>query len=292
MDNQNHNMEKIRSNVLLVVSIFAIFIIGIVAIINRPVITDVDFSQSGYYVTQSTAPRRSSAVNESYESYISMRSVECPGVGVNMVPIGHVLNTNGVYAGRKHDIAFTNFLFTSNELYNDTYTYQQINRGTVASLLRLNTTLAEIKECTYEEMIQQAPSYKGDANGVYQCYEIIAPFTFKYDNSNMESERNKIVIYNTSRTCRITIEDVDNWFCAGLPGQEMTVDSRMSEGPITWVQHGQKHLSFIGNHSNSIKKGGSAGELLGYGSANTKFTIEIHTDAGWQTTNWKQIYGI
>jgi hypothetical protein len=72
----------------------------------------------------------------------------------------------------------------------------------------------------------------------------------------------------------------------------MVTDSRLSEGTTAWSQHYGKHLTWVGNHNNSKKTSGTAGELIGYGNAATTFRIEYHSNGTWQPATWRGIYGI
>lgn len=287
MDNRNF-----RNTISLSVAIICALILGIVGIINRPVTTEDDFGVDSYYIPIQQVPRKSSAQNESYASFVSLRSVECPGFGNNQTPAGATYTTNGVYAGRQASIKFSNFLFTRNELEGPSGTYNSIKRATIANVLSLNTDLEQIVDKKFDEMLNKSPTFSADPEGKIKCYEIVAPFAFSFENSNMDTERGKIVIMNMNRTCRITINNVANWYCAGTPGTEMETDSRKDEGHVTWLNHDNKHLTWVGKHNNSKKRSGSSGELIGYGNSDTTFTIEMHTDKGWEPIGWKEIYSL
>lgn len=290
----NFNLDKASRMILLTIAVIIIAVVSITSIVNSPTILDSDFTPYSYFIPAGTTNRRHNAVNEPYTTYVSLRSVECPGFITNLNPNGMSFQTNGVYAGRKSEIRFTHFLFTKEELYGDSGGGNEtIKRGNLSQILRIQSTKSTpIQELTFSQLVDIQPTNSADPTGAYACYEIVAPFAFSYDNCNMDQDNKQIVILNSSNTCRITIKGVVNWYCAGVPGTDMDTDSRQDEGTISWNDHNTKHLTWIGRHNNSKKNTGSAGDLLGYGNNNTKFSIEVHTADGWKPVTWQQIYGI
>lgn len=114
-------------------------------------------------------------------------------------------------------------------------------------------------------------------------YEIVAPFSFKFENvNNAGTNDNKhIVILSADGKYRITFNKVANWFCAGSDGKPS--DYENSGNNASWLRH--VHQTIIGNSSNAKVKGGSAGCIIGYGYDDTTVIIEEIGNGGWVQTS-------
>lgn len=171
------------------------------------------------------------------------------------------------------------------------------------TLLNLNELNASTK--SNEDEGQLLSSLIG-FNDAVDYPEIIAPFTFRFDNQNVGSQMvdenganagEKIVIVDSTGTVRITFYHVANWICAGPPMMQAqgTSEDDVSYTYEQWLHHGKYntnlnldsdlnasgvvptyHYTIIGNSGNSEVTSGSAGCAIGYIDKD-KTTIKIES---------------
>ena len=107
--------------------------------------------------------------------------------------------------------------------------------------------------------------------------ELIAPFNFVFANVNTTSPTT-IVIVNSKGNCKITFDNVANWFCAGTVGSTQVTASGTKETVTSWEDHKNNHHSIIGATTNSSVTAGSTKDIIGYGTADTTVKIEKYTN--------------
>lgn len=113
-------------------------------------------------------------------------------------------------------------------------------------------------------------------------YEIIAPFNFVFANNNT-SDDGCIIIYSVDNKVKITFERVLNWFCAGYPGEDYTVNS-------DWENHGKEsnpHYCIYGSSANSKITNGTAGDVIGYAGPDTTVRIQAMSGSMWNDVSLK-----
>lgn len=116
--------------------------------------------------------------------------------------------------------------------------------------------------------------------GVNYIYEIVSPFTFKFQNVNNSGtlDNQEIIIVSTDGKYRITFSHVANWFCAGEPGEPS--DYEKDNVDSSWLNH--MHQTIVGNSGNSKVKNGPAGMIIGYGKDDTTVKFEKKNNSGWE----------
>lgn len=225
-----------------------------------------------------------------YEQLQGSRSVQCPKVALekSVDPIVTLSSVWGSYYN--HPYRLSN-MFITGEVLNVTESPSadnwekvlHINDGTNFSVAAYADDEAKIKDLFTTDIFSSGG-----------CIELVSPFSFSFGNINQGSvtvekdsegrelsASQKIVIVNSTGTCRITFDNVANWFCAGDEGTE-TVGGTGSNSKVPWESHYLKHHSVIGATSNAIVTGGSSGYVIGYAKEDTTILIEVYDSGVWK----------
>lgn len=278
----------------MVLASIGFVIIAIVCVVNYDGSQELkEFGPGTYYTPQARYGMTSSSAL--YAQMTDRNTIACP-VTVLGPPNKSPIALNGV-AGSNHPYQITHFFTTWDDMGVDRVTLSRGGKNSMENILFSGNTGAYTGngELTFGTLCPSA--FTGDE----PYAEIVAPFSFTYENLNTNVENGQdIVIINTGGSkrgrCRITFSGVANWFCADIPGTEQTVASGTRKDNAPWDEHYKYHQTIIGNSKNAEINGGSGGVLLGYASAETTVKIEVRKSdssgiSGWQTvsiSNWIQ----
>ena len=254
-------MGSKKDNGLLVFAIIALGFIMYVVVANYTG-NGKTFGINTYYKTQDTTTKNDND-GTSYARLTSNSRLGCPGED-NTKPKGTEILVSGV-TGTGNKYTISRLPFTRETI---DFKYQAVTSDTVSDLL-----FTDVKEGTLEQIWSGASTPIGSS-----YYEILAPFSFGYDNSNLDISQDVIQITNISGTCRMVISKPANWFCAGEYGTT-TVYSNKGDS-VEWSEHGNHHLSKIGAGSKIVSRG-APGDLVGYGDADTVITFYAVYNGNW-----------
>lgn len=242
------------------------------------------FGANTYYVPDYRYTTASS--RELYDRLLDRRSITCPKTYMETTENRCSLNA---ICGSRHRYGITDFFVSWSTLGS---TPRLLNKDNWIDNLGFDKNTLEQTDITFGDLFKKQKPFQGNGNddeGIYDVVEIVAPFSFSYGNVNTNTEDGKnIVIINSSgsdrQKCRITFYDVKNWFCAGTPGQSMEVKNGTGKGTVEWHMHPDYHQTIIGNTKNASITGGSAGNVIGYASKDTRISIEVY-NGSWQKIN-------
>jgi len=249
----------------LVIAILSAGLIAFIILKNYPGKIKKMTTTEDYYVTEETVERGTSD-GSSYYAMNSNGRLQCPGLD-NTSPKGSSLNVASL-RNNANQWLITKMPFTRETL---NFKYVSVTKDTVAQL--------DIKQGGKGTITDIVDSPTLPLEGGY--YEIIAPFSYSFLNTNLDdSKSNTIIIKNANGTCRMTVENAANWFCAGTVGTETVYTNTSDTAPKSWAEHSQKHMTKIGA-SSTVKSSGSAGELIGYGDNDTVIKFEAYVNGAW-----------
>ena len=237
-----------RDKVYIVLAFLGLAVLVIVYVLNQdPSKEDKEFGMLNYYTgTESTSSRQDSA--QLYKQMVGDRSLQCPVVTPEKT----------IAASAIGDTAQNWYTNEASKTVGPVSFRELLGSFDVVEEQSSTTPSAE----SGEQQQQQDTSSK--------YIPIIAPFNYTFDNNNTDTvgeDGIKIVIHSTTSTgytVQITFTNCANWYCAGKPG------STSFEG------HNDKHMSIIGCSRNAVLKGGTAKDIIGYGTLDTKVLIEIN----------------
>lgn len=230
---------------------------------NSEVVFDIIDS---YYVPIDQAISNDTAANELFDEMIGNRRVQCPITEPTMTSRPIYFGTFTSYEKSKYGVQTYFIDDEATTLFNN-----YINSTDIEGLpTEIKTSFNKNESVTFE-----------DINATADVIEIVAPFKFTFLNNNTDIG-NSIVIVNSKGNCKITFDNVTNWFCAGIYGTTMESGSGTYSNGTSWEQHQGNHLTIIGSSRNSKVGGGVAGNVIGYGNEETTITIHIKDDSG----NW------
>ena len=223
-----------------------------------------------------------------YQQLIGSRQIQCPTTALSMSKDANVsLSTIwGSYYSHPHRLSY--LFITTAALSNGNMVRPMADDW--RSVLNLSTAANNTGTHTLAELFTNDIFSNGD------YIEIVAPFNFAFDNINSAStskdestgeDVQKIVIVNSSGTCRITFNNVSNWFCAGPEGTT-SVGGTGSAASTPWEEHYKVHHTVIGNSSNATVSGGLAGNVIGYAGKNTTITIEVLNGTRYESCSLKE----
>lgn len=239
---------------------------------------------TGSYYTPRNTTRVGANEGNSWSNFASGGKLECAGIS-NTTPIGTPISINGA---TKYKI-IQYFPLTMEDM-GLTTNIATIN--TAQSLLKLNDaascTLGECSSLNVNPTIVDMDA-SGDISDPGGRYEIIAPFAFTFDCSNVDRDRDTISIVSSNRQIKLVFEGISNWFCAGPVGTPTVYMNAGDDVTCGWNQHKDHHATIIGYSKNANKTGGSAGELIAYGNSGTKMTLYVVENGQWAIRSW---YGI
>lgn len=266
-----------KDKILLIVAFVSLLFIGLVVVKNYP--GKEKGLQMGSYYTSNDTTILGRREGSSYASLTASGRVACPGID-NTNPTGTKVSTTGVTA-YANKFGFVYLPFTSETANLNT---KSLTKSTLSNA-GLKSGSESSAYTVSEHLSGTSPSYPiGDS-----YYEIIAPFAFSYNNNNLDSataDSDSILITNTKGNLRMIVKNVANWFCAGTYGTETRFSN--IDDPVAWEDHDTHHLCKLGSGSNDVT-GGSAGDLIGYGSADTTIEFQALTTSGWKTMNISNI---
>lgn len=281
-----------KDRVYMVLAFIGFIIIAVVCILNYDGSQELkEFGPGTYYTPQARYGMTSSS--SIYAQMTDRKTIACPITTLSS-PSKSPIALNGV-AGSNHPYQITNMFFTWEDVgvSRTTLSRQNVFKTLWPNDSSIATGSGQI---TFGDLCPSA--FNTDKDFV----EIVAPFSFTYENLNTNVENGQdIVIINTGGSkrgkCRITFSGVANWFCAGEPGTTQIVSSGKKDNEAQWIDHYKYHQTIIGNSKNAEINGGSGGVLLGYASPSTTVTIEVRKSesgggiSGWQTisiSDWIQ----
>lgn len=277
---------ELKDKLILGFAFLCAIIIFVVVIVNRPN-SDPNMFTSGSYYTPRTTTRVGLNEGNSWSNFARGNKLECVGLS-NTTPEGTAISMNGA---TKYTII--QFFPLTMEALNLSTNVVTIN--TAQSVLKLtdvvnarlgDTTELQLVPTMTEDSHSRSNEDKSDDGG---RYEILAPFAFTFDCSNVDDDRTTLSIVSTNRQIKIVFENISNWFCAG-PINTPTVYMNAGEDvTCNWGDHGDHHATIIGYSKNAEKTGGSAGDLIAYGSNNTKMSLYVVENGQWVKRSW---YGI
>ena len=257
-----------KDKLYMVLAFIGIIILATVYWFNRDTTnSEVAFDIiDSYYVPMDQAISNDTAANELFDEMIGNRRVQCPITEPTMTSRPIYFGTFTSYEKSAYNLQTYIVDDWSTDLFdgyiNDDDLEAQINDATSKFNTVGTIKLSDI-ECS------------GDV------IELIAPFKFSFQNNNVDVG-NSIIILNSKGNCKITFDNVTNWFCAGIYGTSMENGSGTYSNGTSWENHQGNHLTIIGSSRNSKVSGGVAGNVIGYGNEETTITIHIKDASG----NW------
>ena len=248
-----------KDRIMIIVAFISVLFIGFIVLNNIPN-KEVEYSVGSFYKSKDSTIY-GTREGSSYLGLVSSSRNNCPGLD-NTQPKGTRVSTSGT-------TAYAN----SFGIYYLPYVAEDLSLS-YQSLSKSNLSTSGLQE----DMTGYIQEFCPSATNTDQ-YEIIAPFAYTFEINNTDvNQPNTIVIRNSSNNMRMVCTNVANWFCAGTPGTYTVYSNTLPA--IDWGLHNTKHLTIIGPTSTS-KSGGSAGELIGYGTSETQITYQIYTTSGW-----------
>lgn len=261
---------ELKDKLLLGGAVLCAIIIFVVFAANK-VNSDPNSFVTGSYYTPKYTTKIGQNEGSSWSNFASGNKLECEGIS-NTTPTETTITINGA---TKYKI-IQYFPFTMESLGIET-NIATIN--TIQSTLKLTDAVNTTRgECTDLEV----PA------GI-EYYEIVAPFAFTFDCSNIDEDRTTLTIVSSNRQVKLVFTNIANWFCAGPVGTMTIYKNAGSDVRCEWIQHGDHHASIIGSSKNANKNGGSAGDLIAYGQEETKMTLYVVENGQWVEKSW---YGI
>lgn len=278
MNNEDNGLgDKIYAFLALLGFVF----LCVVYVFNRSSAATVKpFDIGGYYIPKDTINQNMSAA-EQYQLLLGGRTIQCPQT--SMTATKDNLDLSKLFTSYSHSrYGVSRFFLTKSVI------------GTGDTVTKLDDIGNVINQCdTVLEGQVSLVSFIKDASNVPEYAEIVAPFSFVFGSTNTV-DKDKIVIYNGAQTCRITFNNVANWFCAGTYGTTTTAGSGTEEDQVDWTKHGNYHHTVIGNTKAATITSGSAGDVIGYArlragnGALTTVSIEVLDGNSWKNVTVKQ----
>lgn len=231
-----------------------------------------------------------------YDQLQGSRRIQCPATSAQRTNDSLIILTSVWGSYYNHEFKLNNMFLTSTTL--GLSSSQQPMMDNWEALLQMNDGAGTWKQAAYQ-------SGEHKLSDLFICdifkdgsyIEIVSPFTYTFGNVNQGSTivdeekgicNQKIVIYNSIGNCRITFENVANWFCAGPEGTE-TVGGTGDSAAIDWKDHYKYHHSIIGNTNNAVFTGGTSGQVIGYAKADTTIRIEKFSSGTWMDISLEKL---
>jgi hypothetical protein len=267
-----------KDRVYLTLAFIGFVILAIVVVNNYDITQDQkEFGVNTYYVPSTVKSKTDSSIDLA-EQMQGSRKLTCPQV--DMVKTSATTFNLSTLYGNLYQNAFgaKTMFVTAAAVGADT-----LNLANGSSATEIVNVLN----------VQQAAKFRDTKGSVrlgdiwdlsdIEYIELIAPFNFLFGSVNT-TDGSKIVIMNTSGTCRITFNNVANWYCAGTVGTTQTTTSGKSDGNVTsWEDHLNNHHTVIGSTSNAKVSGGSVKDVIGYATADTEVLIEKYSSNSWES---------
>lgn len=289
-------------------ALVAFVIISIVVVKNYNFAADdVQFTEGGFYVAGTQADRQMSE-KQLLAQMNGVRNVHCPQTAISQTEHGMcriAVYNNGTLWRNECFFIPNEYLNEKYKLHNPITPYwDETGKDTrcAVDLMHLDSSIAKTLNPKMSSLISDGTgsgsNYKFPSGEQYA--ELISPFQFVFENLNTSSKHTdeagndveKIVIVSKDGKCRITFDNVANWFCAGDVGEKgEAVSSVWNEAeerydPVykTWEEHAtgeNVHYSIIGNSGNAIVSGGGAGTVIGYAKGDTTVKVEYLAGSTW-----------
>ncbi len=242
-------------------------------------------NNTNYEVQSAYSPVERADLMNSQDLYNQMtgaRSLKCPAESISQSKDG-IINLGtvwGSYANHKYDVKC--FFLSAGALDETTWKIPTSNWKTD---LHLNQSALDTNGAVkFSDLFNTTAMFTNDG-----CAELVAPFNFQFVNLNSDIQDDgatvtqKIVIVNSAGNCRVTFNNVANWFCAGPIGTT-SIKSTGDDGVVEWKDHYVAHHTVIGNSANASVKGGSTGDVIGYATADTTILVEVFESGRWSST--------
>ena len=275
---------ELKDKIILGAAVISVAIIFVIFAANK-VNDDPNRFVTGSYYTPKEVTKVGLNEGNSWANFAGGNKLECVGIG-NTTPEGTRITINGAtkykvmqyYPLTMEALGInTNVVTISN--FKSIIQPQDVAGGTLGEStgLTLRPTLQD------DDASSSKDSTAGDDGG---RYEIIAPFAYTFDNSNIDNDRYTISIVSSNRQVKIVFEDIANWFCAGPVGTQTVYMNAGDDVHCNWSEHGDHHATIIGSSRNAAKSGGSAGDLIAYGKNSTKMTLYVVENGQWVKKSW------
>lgn len=258
-----------RDKVYIVLAFLGLAVLVTVYVLNQdPSKEDKEFGMLNYYTgTESTSSRQDSA--QLYKQMVGDRSLQCPVVTPEKtITASAIGDTAQLIYKVKFGIFDSDTIITRNA--GNWYTNEASKTVGPVSFRELLGSFDVVEEQPSTTPSAESGEQQQQQDTSSKYIPIIAPFNYTFDNNNTDTvgeDGIKIVIHSTTSTgytVQITFTNCANWYCAGKPG------STSFEG------HNDKHMSIIGCSRNAVLKGGTAKDIIGYGTLDTKVLVEIN----------------
>lgn len=278
-----------KDRLYMVLAFIGFIILAIVTIMNYDIKQDEKpFAVGDFYTPQTVRSYVESSVNL-YAQMTGRRERTCPEPGMHLSTytkktITSLFNANERNAyGVSYMFILCKDMSTNEVQVSPTF----IDRNNIAD--ELNADSGKLNSTSGGTLISSVWDFSDDSLYI----EIIAPFQFTFLNINT-TDNDTIQILNSSANCRITFDNVANWYCAGPPGTQWLTGSGTAANSTDWIDHGVQrvnedgtkvnaaHCTVVGKTSNADVKGGIAGSVIGYADVNTTVTIEKYTGTTWE----------
>lgn len=264
-----------KDRISLVATFIGAIILCVVIVINRdPNYDSRTFGRDNFY-TPGDVQRQADSAAELYQSMTGQRSITCPISELKRTNNTTINVTSLFGSNLRNAYGANNLMFTTLGigLSDSDANLKKNSDGSIQQFSGFSNSMITSKDAV------NIYSMFGIASDV-QAIEIVAPFTFWFNNVNTTDGTN-IIISNTANTCKITFAGVANWFCAGEVGNGQTLRNGTSNNVVPWEEHTSNHHTIIGDTSNADVKGGSARDLIGYAGPTTTMQIEVLSGDGW-----------
>lgn len=290
----------------VVLSLLAFIIITVIVVNNYNFEADeAQFGIGDYYVAGTPADRANSE-KQLLAQMNGARNVACPQTTMEKTADG--LYRIGSYKVDPDGVLWRNeYFFLSNKVMKNTAgnaLITPVDSNWEGSGSGVQKSFVENSGIERDIAFSMNPTIHDLFPFINDTVEIISPFTFTFDNINTNSRHEitiggnsvyceQIVIISKDGKCRITFDNVANWFCAGpIDSQGEVISQEYDEAtesykPVrkTWEQHSSKdtvHYSVIGNSGNAVVTGGGPGLVIGYAKPDTIVKFEYNNGGSWQ----------
>lgn len=297
----------------IVLSLVAIVIIAIIVAKNYNFASDdIQFAEGEFYVAGTLSDRQTSE-KQLLAQMNGVKSVACPQTALEQTEGG--ICRIGVYNQETNKMWSNECFFVSNKdlgenysLLNPTENLWDADSSTsrcAVSLLHLDAPSADVKGVSFGTLFTAGSNGKAQPFQDDEYCPIISPFQFVFGNMNTTSRHEmegsgsspvvveEIVIVSRDGKCRITFDNVVNWFCAGPVGTQGDaistewddVDKTYKKIYKGWTEHSSGknvHYSLIGNSGNAVVTGGGSGYIIGYAKEDTTVKIEYLNGTRWE----------
>lgn len=268
---------ELKDKLLLGGAVICAIGIFILFAVNKANSDPNQFITGSYYTPKATTKFGLNEGN-SWSNFASGNKLECIGIS-NTTPEGTPISING--ATKYRIVQYFPLTMEALGLSNNVVTINTI-QSTLKLVDEAGTTLGGSTDLQLVPTMNDDDA-KDEDGGIY---EIIAPFAFTFDCSNVDADRNTMQIVSSNRQVKIVFEDIANWFCAGPVGTPTTYMNAGDDVSCNWNRHGDHHATIVGYSKNAVKSGGSAGELIAYGKASTKMTLYVVENGQWVKKSW------